>query len=301
MLSSLGSQSVLPNLWPTEGLEWQTLQQGPTEQILYGELHQDKISSLVVYTKALDIPNSDLGPKDAYCQQACVDSNLRLRMCLFKLRMPADGSLEAVLQYSKPQVTRSPKIGFFAAYQTANEGLEYRYSEISCELSIGSHRMSLGHAEVGSCLVEFGFYCDRQPDIFHQELLIIKRLVISPAHVLGDYDFDISNIRAAQRGKESCNERRLAWQWRGSYQTWPIWLPRSETTGPFSHFTILIERREVGKAYCLEFPVLPDDLQSLGVSKEKVEVQIVGSLFGGEKIVSEIVTLQKSDLVSEQK
>ena len=300
--SVLGSQSVLPKLLPMQASEWEKLQEGSPMQVLYGKLQYEDFPSLVVYIKTIGIEKTDLTPQDVDHQELHVTSDPFLRFCLFKLSMPADGPLEAVLKFSRSQVTRSNRVGLFAAYKTMSGGLTYRYSELPYDLSLSSHHMNLDYLENGSRLVELGVYCERQVDIIQPlQLLSIERLVVSPAPKLRGRNFAIHNIHTTQRGKGLDVERRLAWQWRGAHETWPTWLPWSKTTGPFSHFAVSIQGREVGKAYCLEFPVRTDDIGPSGTVSGDIKVQVRGLFFGGEEIISSLVTIRIGDTDPEQK
>lgn len=225
-----------------------------------------------------------------------------LRLCLFKLNMATNGTLEARLRFSKPHLAGSAKVGLFAAYTvTGEQDLVYRYSEIPRNISCDSHRMSLDYQGNGIRLVEFGVFCERLVDVFQPlELLRIERLVISPNHRPLGRDFTIYDIHVIQRGKGPDTETRLAWRWQGADDRWPKWLPWSKTTGPFSHFTISVQRREVGKSYCLEFPVRAEDIEASEATDERVEVQISGALFGGEEVLGLPVMVIVNGMASEQ-
>ncbi len=250
----------------------------------------------MVLTQAVGIMKGDTSP------EGFDHPTSFLQLCLFKLSMPADGALQAVLRFGKPHVAGSAKVGLFAAYTvTGEQDLVYRYSEIPHNVSRDSHRMSLDYQGDGICLVELGVYCERLVDVFQPlQLLRIERLVISPDHRQLDRDFAIYGIHAIQRGKGLDTERRLAWRWRGADDKWPEWLPWSKTTGPFSHFTISVQRREVGKAYCLEFPIRAEDIAECEGSGESVEVRISGTLFGGQEILSLPVMISINNIASEQ-
>ena len=298
----MGSHSVLPNLSPIQASELEELQFGPPTPVLYGELGNRHPPVLMVLTKVVGNRKEEIDSEDIDHQQRFLNLKPLLRLCLFKLSMPADGPLEAVLRFSKPRLARSVKVGLFAAYRASGQqDVTYRYSEIPHNISLDSHRMSLGFQGGENRLVEFGVYCEKSVDIFQPlQLLHIYRLVISPSRRSIRYDFAIHNIRLIRRGEDLYGERRLAWQWRGVDDTWPNWLPWSKTTGPFSHFTIWMDGRDVGKGYCLEFSVHAQDIEASESIGESVEVRISGTIFGGGEIMSMPVIISKSDLISQQ-
>ncbi len=298
----MGSQSVLPNLLPVRASEWEKLQQGPPTQALYGELQCGDTPNLTILTKAVGSRKRDISPEDVDHRQTPLYPEPTLRLCLFKLSMPANAPLEALLHLSKPRVQESAEVGLFAAYKVAGkQTLEYRYSEIPHHMPRDSHRMSLDYQGDGTRLVEFGVYCGRLVEVFQPlHLLRIEKLAISPSQRSLGRDFAIYDIHVMQRGKGPNAERRLAWRWQGADDQWPKWMPWSKTTGPFSYFTISMQGREVGKTYCLEFPIHTKDLEGSEATNEDIEIRISGLLFGGEEIMSLPVMIPMSDVTSKQ-
>ena len=281
--------------------EWEKLQQGNPTQVLYGELQHKHPTGLMLVTKMLGNSKGDINAEQADHadhQQPFLHSEPSLRLRLFKLNMPADGTLEALVRFSKPRVARSVRLGFYAAYKVSGkQEIAYKHSEILHSISLDTHRMSISYQGAGNRLVEFGVYCEKSVEMSRPlNLLQIERLVISPHHRLISRDFTIYNVHAIRRGEDPYAERRLAWQWRGEDEARPDGIPWSKTTGPFSYFKISIQRREVGKAYGIEFPVRAEDIESSRTTDESIEIQISGILFGGEKVISSPVMISVSDL-----
>lgn len=79
----------------------------------------------------------------------------------------------------------------------------------------------------------------------------------------------------------------MGWTWVGSCYNKPrsIDLPWSNATGPFSHFVVVVGGKEIGEAYCNEFPLQKSDFDLIEAGGD-VEVVIRGTLFGGGEVSS---------------
>ena len=281
--------------------DWRESQLGPLTQVLYGELQSKHPPGLLILTGVLGKIEDDVSLEDTDRHLSLAEPKSFVRLRLFKLNMPAVDTLEAVLQFKKLIASQSVKIGFFAAYKlSGKQDLTYRYAEIPQSTSISSHRMSLDYQGDESRLVEFGVYCEKSSGISQSlQLLRIERLAISPTYRPLGHKFGISSVYTIRRGQGLDAEKRLTWQWRGSTNKWPDWLPWGKTTGPFSYFKIFVEGKEVGQSYCMEFPIRAEDIESSEATGESIEVRICGVLFSGEEIHSLPVMIAKSELVSE--
>jgi len=91
--------------------QWEKLQQGHPTQVLYGEIQYEHPLGLMLLTKMLGNRKGDIIAEHADHQQPLLHPEPFLQLRLFKLHMPADGTLEALVRFSKPRVARSVKLG----------------------------------------------------------------------------------------------------------------------------------------------------------------------------------------------
>ena len=298
MVSVLGSLKPLPQVSPTATSHLGNM---IPARVIYGELGDLNAPGLAVYTKVIGDEKQVSHPGMMNQRDQTLPSTTTYRLCLFKLNMPADGTLQATMKSKRDQANRSVNVGFYTAYRSDElQDLEYVDNQLYLESSQDS-KVTVARLEAKSKeaqLVEFGVYCKAPIEASEPLRLIgIESLIIKPIYNTVPA-FAIHRIATIQRGEAPEVQKRLTWDWQGSSDCWPDGMPWSKTTGPFSHFIVLCNGREVGKAHCLEFPLSWDDLN---ISKEgdEVEVTIDGYLFGGGKISSLPKMVLGADLVSE--
>lgn len=287
--SRLGSQAILPHNIADTGKESLT-------QKLYTCFEEDCLCIRVTSparrkewpeTTAIDVPR---GTTASHPQ--------RIRLCLFKLNMTCEDDVCAIIEMANAQIS----VGFYAAYQGIDRRkLEYRYHAIFPERPSASVTRYLNTTEIRLQapatefqLVEFGVSCQgyysEEPD---QLLLTLRTLTIRP-YDESDHSFFINGITVSRSGAGNDIEAQLVWRWGGSKGKWPKGIPWSATTGPFSHFAIVIDNQEVGTAHCLEFPLRDEDHETSG--NEQVAVLIRGHLFGGGTIASASTKFWRDEL-----
>lgn len=225
-----------------------------------------------------------------------------IRLCLCKLNMTCDDDIYAMIEMASAQIS----IGFYAAYQEIDCGkLEYRHHATSPERPSASSvkavtrymnitEFRLQAPSTGYRLVEFGVFCQ---DCHFEEsdlLLLTLRSLTIRSYDESDYSFCVSGVTISQSGTGDDVEAQLVWRWEGSRERWPDGIPWSATTGPFSHFTIFIDDKEVGIAHSLEFPLRDEDHEASG--DEEVAVSVRGHLFGGGTINSASTRFWRDEL-----
>lgn len=300
--SRLGSQAILPHLLlPMSAPAWEAVENDRLEQLIRGKYADDGLSIHIWPTRRSEkSANHDPVAASSYDSSNFFPS----RLCLFKVNMKGDGSLHAIIGHVNAR-RRSCTLGVYTAYQSANaKRLEYKYHHLSLvrdanavvtgnrELE-GTTTVHLWAEGAEARLVEVGIFC--QETIYTQEskqILHLKSFLIKPWRDEHQY-FTIKDIRTIQRGQVPNVETRLSWAWGfGNAQRLPG-LPWSATTGPFSHFTVIIDGQELGSAYCLEFPVLVEDC----CGSDEVQVLIVGHVFGGGTASSPMATMVRRDVL----
>ena len=173
-------------------------------------------------------------------------------------------------------------MGFYTKSTTLGSGQlqirDYRLSQLD-----GLRRqhtvLTLDMEEPNAHIVEFGIYCSLAGEFSGPiEVLDLYALVVRP-RVEVEYTCSLTELEIYHRLSGENSEQRLRWAFHGSQDTWRPGLPWSDTTGPFSGFTIKMDDQILGQAHCLEFPLRPDDWLQEG--KDKVEFLVQGHLFGG--------------------
>ena len=235
---------------------------------------------IVVNTKTIGIDNKTV-PFGAPSLQ-----ETQLRLCLFKLNILGDRSPAASIRFRWLEPNMEAGSGFYMGYKTPkSEKLCYVHVEISSPRPdhVREKTIILSFPTAESCLVEFGvFFVGLIETPKPLALCQILNLTIRPG-TQAESSWIIHGVRLTERGNAP-DHRRLAWKCSGSDALRLIGLPWSTTTGPFSHFSVIIDGKECGRAYCTEFPIQREDFD--GCKGDMVEVVIRGRLFGGGEIAS---------------
>ncbi|KAL8773902.1 MAG: hypothetical protein Q9209_001332 [Squamulea sp. 1 TL-2023] len=288
--------------------DWEEIHEGPMARILYGKLNStpqvaDHIAPLVVFTKMAGCweEGGDQLVKRGAAEKPPRPVVKRLR--LYRLDMPANGSLEATVEAKNNTRLRC---GFYVAYGNPNgQSLEYTDHAMSLPgLSLGS-LISFPIQNSKQRLVEFGVFLEGGPDQSQpMTLLEISSIVIKPLKAREvealEKAFTIEDIRLVEVVKESQKDKRIAWRWTRKTglqgQVWPAGMPWSQTTGPFSSFTVhLGSGKVIIEAFCTEFTPKPEEIEALD---EKFVVQVIGNLFGGGHVRSALSLFHTADVVN---
>ena len=272
----------MPHLLPVPVPAFKKLNDGPPVRILYGDLTDQPSQGLMVATKVIGSTGKLLTLQD---QHRATPIKEFPRLCLFKVNMPADGSLEATVQFKQSRASRSMGSGFYVAYGSSSFGsIEYHYSK----MAYGDHNdtqvanIEIRAARAGFCLLELGVYCeDYMGAMSPVTLCQIFNLSIKPKNPVQS-SWTIGKIRIIERTEAPDVTTRITWNWTGPIASWPTELPWSKTTGPFSHFVISARGKQLGQAHCMEYLLKQGDLD--GSTEE--EIDVYGILFGGGKVSS---------------
>ncbi|KAL8718237.1 MAG: hypothetical protein Q9225_004595 [Loekoesia sp. 1 TL-2023] len=294
----LGSQNPLPNLIPTSAKQWEAVNEGPITRVLYGELSGGPQSSLKIFTKlagcyeeADDQIHRYVGP---------TDSLQMTTLCLYKLGMPADGTLEATIEVQGSLFEDGIASGIYLSYlDRASGDLTYTTWDLRPnEHVLGGIPIQYENRD----LVELGAYMDNGYDRSTPEVLMeITRIVIKPKQATAPV-YMILGLHIKGLGSQSQLQKRVAWSWETMAQedqgTWPEGMPWSQTTGPFSSFTVYVGGKAIGDAYCLEFPLRNDDVEDLG---DEVVINVVGHVFGAGEVNSPPINVSRADVIINEK
>ena len=281
--SMLGSQGPLPHLLPMPVPAWEQAANRPSTRVLYGELLDEHPGGLLVNTKIIGTDEKTTRfeswsintPRGRHC-----------RLCLFKLNTLADGSLAATIRFKYLEASKDVASGFYLGYSTPDfEKTCYMPIKICFPYlnQVQEKTIVLSFPNANARLVEFGVYGPAMiEDPKPLALCLISNLTIKPRNQ-AEPSWTIDGVRM-ERGRLPDHDRRLAWKWSGLSNSHPTYIPWSKRTGPFSYFDVMFGGRELGRAYCMKFPIRSEDFDEC--KGEGVEVIIRGRLFGGGEIAS---------------
>lgn len=273
---------------------WEQSLKGPPTRVLYGEVLDKPAGGLIVTTEIIGTDENTALVKKWGSHPPERTKHL---LCLFKLNMLADGSLAATVKFKCLGGSMDVVSGVYMGYKIPNsEKLSYIHVDISSPLpdQLQDRTIKISFTTADSRLVEFGVYClDPIEDPKPLALCQILSLTIKPSNYTASF-WRIDSVRVTERFDSPDRDKRLAWQWSGSHNPDPARLPWSKTTGPFSYFDVMLGGKELGRAYCLEYPIHREDLD--GCEGEEVEVIIHGRLFGGGEIVSLPMQLSRDEV-----
>lgn len=219
------------------------------------------------------------------------------RLCLFKLNMTADGSLAATIRFKCLEASLNIASGFYMGYKISDpKDICYKHVETSSPRLdlVQDKTIMLSFPTADSRLVEFGVYglglIEEQKPLALCQILNLTIGLRNEAEL----SWIIDDVKITVRGSPPNHVRRLTWKWSGSNDSDRACLPWSMTTGPFSYFDVMFGGKELGRAYCMEFPIYSEDFD--GCKDEGVQALIRGRLFGGGEIVSLPMQLSREEV-----
>ncbi len=283
----------MPQFIPMTASEWQKASALPAVSVIYGKLTEFPSRGLELQTKWLG------EPRDPQISYTDMPTEQVYRLCLFKINMSADGSLEARIMHKGNVKYVDVEMGIYCAYRgPSSDVLEYYQSLVEPRnYGIVDTVIALETKTTDARLVELGFYCSGSLDILHPATLRqILNVTIKPKEQprAEPIVWKIVNPQVIERRHAEYRQKRLAWELReqNDRDSRPVHgLPWSKTTGPFSYFTVSSQRRELGRAYCTEFCLREDDFCEAEQNHPDAEVEVIirGVLFGGGEVSSDPV------------
>jgi hypothetical protein len=209
---------------------------------------------------------------------------------LYKLNMPADGSLRITITCRNLQVIVGT-LGVYVKFSNHNDPqlfpLDDDYKGIcTIEGRIGKSSHLDSRAE------ELGLHLDgfNGSKTIETILEVYSISIVPIGHNQLHDKQSIDNIRIEHRGEGDNSHMRLCWNYTAGAKARTHGGPYSELTGPFSHFFVKIDGMQVGRAYALEY-IVDGDLAETLTNKE-IEVEIVGIGFDGGGLACQTTTLR---------
>ena len=289
----LGSQAILPRVSPQPKSE-------VSEPILYSELQDSPNPHLLVGVKPSRTSGNEPDNSITGAENVIGHKHTTLRLCLFKTDIATHSELEAAVSYKRSHSSGGTlSMGFYTAFLPEDsDDIGYANYKISPD---GSHKeqtklFALDSMGRNARIVEFGIYSISILNTAHSSgLLALYNLRIRPRRAAGKI-WSIRDLKMVQRRAGPNSERRLTWKWDGTKEHWPVDLPWSNTTGPFSVFTIMMGDEELGQAHCTEFPIRPGDHVCQSEGGASIDLTVKGRLFGGDWVSSSCVAVPWKEL-----
>lgn len=275
--------------------EWQRASTLTAVRVIYGELTDIPSRGLTLQTKWLG------KLREPQASSIDIPTEQVSRLCLFKVNMSADGSLEAHIMHKGDVMYVHADMGIYCAYRSPiSDVLEYHQAPVdSRSYDLVDTVIALKSRTADARLVELGVYCSASLEILHPVTLRqITNVTIRPKEQprAESIEWKIVNPHVIERGHARNRQKRLAWELReqnGRGSGPAHGLPWSKTTGPFSYFTVCSQERELGRAYCSEFCLQEDDFGKAEQNDQDAEVEVIvrGRLFGGGEVSSDPVSI----------
>jgi hypothetical protein len=124
-------------------------------------------------------------------------------------------------------------------------------------------------------------------------ILGISEICIKPSSAsLSRHEFEITHVRLEERGEGEARHVRLTWRYGGTTASeWQeMGMPWSHVTGPFAYFTIHTPRLCLARVYGLEH--ILDEKFVNAHAGEEIDVEVLGIGFEGRRLAEKKVKLQ---------
>ncbi|KAH8716939.1 glycosyl hydrolase family 85-domain-containing protein [Phaeosphaeriaceae sp. PMI808] len=217
---------------------------------------------------------------------------------LYKLNMPADGSLQIEITcrnlLSTTDVVPSIYLRFSredCATDQPPQLIPVQGSEGMCTKTtlIGE----LSELDRQTRCEELGFYMSGFSCEEFVRVLELSSITIRPVGChKEDSAFTIDSPRIEIRGRGDQQHVRLCWSYTSDTEVKKSGVPFSVLTGPFSHFKIRLDGVRLGRAYALEHTVPYDFVERL--SGKEATVEIIGVGFDGTNPARHVGTVRIS-------
>lgn len=260
--AQLGSQSILPR------------------PAIFGDRHQ-----AIQLWHRLD--NSSSTPRlviEAMQNQSNSDDTTEVWLPLFKLDMPADGSLQAEIYSDNASLPADHSIVSFYIRTPGS----VHFITITSGKGVQRTVCSLKSLVPGSRIQELGVHLKGSIGTARgktTQLLNIMSVRIMPISTFQtSSSFSIDQMQLENRGEGDCERMQLVWSFKdhGRANWKDNKIPCSKITGPFSHFFIYTDGRMLGKAYALDHILNKQFVEkNAGLT---VEFELVGVGFDGQTL-----------------
>ena len=142
---------------------------------------------------------------------------------------------------------------------------------------------------------EVGFWSNTIPLQSGLELLRCHSLRIVPVSIANiQVKCAIIKLQVVESSIGAERHKRLIWEWSSDRSTWPLELPWSPITGPFSHFSIYVNGDAVGISQSVAFPLNLAECEIMAKSGEEgTTFTIKGHCFADLKLFEPAIATLK--------
>ncbi|KAG9195773.1 mannosyl-glycoprotein endo-beta-N-acetylglucosaminidase [Alternaria panax] len=205
------------------------------------------------------------------------ENTIEERLPLYKLDMPADGSLQLSIV---PSIPHLPSV----TPETCDRHLSIYYKTTSSThhlpVCLPSSGAKLEDPVPDARITELGIHLKgpwTAPVSEPVRLLGIKEICITPRSTFPIQRPEITHVRLEERGEAEGRHVRICWNYNdvSSLGSWKEkGMPFSDVTGPFSYFEIDSVGRVLGRSYALEHILDKKFVESR--AGDEVEIEVVG-------------------------
>ncbi|KAF2443645.1 glycoside hydrolase family 85 protein [Karstenula rhodostoma CBS 690.94] len=273
--SQLGSQSLLP--CSSHALVWDS--RIPIDAAV-SRLKVEKGSPC----EERDQPLLSSGGASYNPDAATKDRIFERDLPLFKLDMPADGSLRLYMSCD-PRGISSVYLKFSSGIKLLPIGGSGLQPLITFQCAVEPDQTSHGNIrlqELGVRVRSSGLQKPRDSFLKIYKIRIVPRTCLDLKQKCS-----IEDVQIEQRGEDDTEHWRLRWTYKNSLgdddrsALATSEIPYSDITGPFSYFAIQIDGVDLGRAYALEHVLPKAFVESFGGG---VQVVLIGIGFDGEEV-----------------
>ena len=272
-LSQLGSQSVLPR---PASLSPESEDVTLSHHIEHSRKRNVLVISFISFVQ----------------QQPTEDFDVQVWLPLYKLDMPADGSLQLSMvldSYEDPRPPEMEDMTFFVYFKSGRT-MHYHTLHLSREPIVLLDNVSGARIEELGIQVKGPLRGTLRGPV---RLVGFKEICISPISNLPESSsLRIKDVRVEKRGEGESRHVRLCWDYEDAAdsESKTAGMPWSDITGPFAHFTIRSQGLLGVKAYALEHILNEKFVERY--AGQKIEVEVIGMGFDGRTLAERKIKVQ---------
>lgn len=213
---------------------------------------------------------------------------------LYKLDMPADGSLDLVITWRSLLSSESEVMPSFYIKLSNQEQPQLLDTDATGDDDIIRTKLGTASNSDDSARVEeLGFHLVGSVGEGTMPVAKTTSILIMP-HAASQIPSmcNIHSVRLQGHATDQNSHTRLCWDYTDKIESRVYGVPYSELTGPFSHFEIDINGQRAGRAFTLQHIVSNAILEVL--AGKELEVEITGVGFDGRILARQKATLRTS-------
>jgi hypothetical protein len=213
---------------------------------------------------------------------------------LYKVNMPADGSLKLSVTYRNlVKATMGTIPSLYVRFTHSNQPHLISVAEGEGVRTIDTRLGTPSDASDIIRVEELGFHVGGPVEEGTIPLLELYSILVMRAELLNaSQEHNVHNIRMEHRGEGENRHARLCWDYTEGPGAGIHGMPYSDITGACSHFVVNVNGARAGSVYALEFIVAKSLAEA--VADQEVAVEIIGVGFDGRNVACQSTTLRIS-------